>query len=219
MSIRQIIIAAVLCSIPPCFATAGEPVVKGSFHTIFLLGRNCLTVPQSDIYLRPGARLEMRSCQNSANQVFEWNVVTFEIKFHGLCMDAFRVEEDPSQPGDPVGLWYCQKTQHQKWFPYHKSERWLEAFNIVGGGSPSSDLCLNIVDDKNVDGARLTIQKCDGGDNQWFRLYPWPPLGGHLVSQRSNSISLIKALVANAAQMRRQQNLDINRPLEAHRTQ
>jgi hypothetical protein len=201
MYIRQIVIAVLLCLLPSCFATAEEPVVRGSFHTILILGHNCLTVPQAEPRLRPGTRLEMRSCEDNADQIFEWNVDTFEIKFHDLCVDAFRVGEGRSQPGDPIGLWYCQKTKHQKWFPRQKNESWLDAFNIVGGGSPSSDLCLNIAGNKDVDGAQLTIQNCNGGDNQWFRLYPWPPLNSEPVARRENSISLIAALAANAARM------------------
>lgn len=108
MYIRQFIIAALLCAFPSCFAVAGEPVVKGSFHTILILGQNCLTVPQTEPHLRPGSRLEMRPCQNSPEQIFEWNAVTFEIKFANLCVDALRVGGGQSQPGDPVGLWYCQ---------------------------------------------------------------------------------------------------------------
>lgn len=188
MYIRRFITAVWLCAVPLCSATAGEPVVRGTFHTVLVLGQQCVTVPKTDVRLRPGVRLEMRPCQNRVDQIFEWNVVTFEIKFHRLCMDAFRVGDAPSQPGDPVGLWYCQKTQHQKWFPHHKNESWMDAFNIVAGGSPSSDLCLDIADGKSVDGARLTIQTCRGGDNQWFRLYPWPPPGNRLLSRRFDSI-------------------------------
>ena len=157
MSIRRFLMAVLLCSVPASSATAGEAVVQGSFHTILVLGHKCLTVPRIDNHPRAGVRLEMHACQNSADQIFNWNVVTFEVKIHGLCMDAFRVGEGPSQPGDPVGLWYCQKSRHQKWFPHHKSESWQGAFNIVGGGSPSSELCLNIVDNKSADGAQLTI--------------------------------------------------------------
>jgi hypothetical protein len=201
MDIRPFAIAALLCLIPSCFAKADEPVVRGSFRTILILGQNCLTVPQPEPRLRPGTRLEMRACQDNPDQIFEWNVDTFEIKFHDLCLDAFRVGEGRSQPGDPIGLWYCQKTKHQKWFPNGKSETWLNAFNIVGGGSPSSDLCLTIADKKSGDGARLMIQTCNGGDNQWFRLYSWPPLNGTPVVQREKSISLIATLAANAARI------------------
>ena len=112
-------------------AAAGEPVVKGSFHTILILGQNCLTAPDDETYLLPGARLQMRACQKSSQQIFDWNVVTFEIKFRGLCVDAFRAGEGKTKAGDPVGLWYCNKTPHQKWYPNHSNESWLEAFNIV----------------------------------------------------------------------------------------
>jgi hypothetical protein len=198
MYVRQFIIAALLCAFPSFFAIAGEPVVTGSFHTILILGQNCLTVPKSETHLRPGSRLEMRDCQNSPEQIFEWNVVTFEIKFQGLCVDAFRVGGDQSQPGDPVGLWYCQQTPHQKWYPNHKNESWLDAFNIVGGGSPSSELCLSIAAGKSMDGVQLTMQNCDGGDHQWLRLYSWPPLNGQLLSQRENSIFLKTFFATNA---------------------
>ena len=184
MHIRPFIIAVLLGGISLCSATAGEPVVSGSFHTVLMLGRQCITVPKTDVDLRPGARLEMRRCQNSADQIFDWNVITFEITFNGLCVDAFRVGAGPSQSGDPVGLWYCQKNDHQKWFLDHKGASRVEAFNIVAGGSPSSELCLDIADDASVDGAQLTIQNCHGGDHQWFRLTPSPPLTGRLLSRR-----------------------------------
>ena len=73
-------------------------------------------------------------------------------------MDALRIGEDPSQPGDLVGLWWPQQTPHQKWFPHHKNETWLDAFNIVGGGSPNRSCCL-IGDANGVHGAQLTLQK------------------------------------------------------------
>lgn len=183
MQVRRFIIAALLWALPSCFASAGEPVVRGVFHTIVLLGQHCLTVPKTEPYLLPGSRLEMRDCTNGKEQVFAWNVITFEIKYGDLCVDALRVGEDPSQPGDPVSLWYCQKTAHQKWYPNRKDEAWYDAFNIVGGGSPSSDLCMSIANDKNVDGAHLTLQTCDGGDNQWLRLYSWPPLQSQAITQ------------------------------------
>ncbi len=199
MSIRRFIIAVLLASFYSGLASAGEPVVKGSFHTILILGGNCLTVPATETYLRPGTRLEMRPCQDSPAQLFEWNVITFEIKFNGLCLDAFRIGFGATQAGDPIGLWYCNQSRQQKWFPNRKNESWREAFNIVGGGSPNSKLCLSIAGDKSVDGAQLTIQNCDGGDNQWFRLYSRPPVDGP-VSQRENSRSLLALLPTSAAQ-------------------
>ncbi len=179
MSFRRFLIAVLLSALPICWAGAGEPVVSGTIRTILFLGNNCLTVPVNETYLRPGTRLEMRECRNSAEQVFDWNVVTFEIKFQGLCVDALRVGLGPTQGGDPIGLWYCNDSRHQKWFPSHKNESWLDAINIVGGGSPSSTLCMSIAGDgRNADGAALSIENCTGSDTQWFRLLPWPPLGG-----------------------------------------
>ena len=74
-----------------------------------------------------------------------------------------------------------------------------EAFNIVGGGSPSSKLCLSIADEKGADGAPLTIRTCDGADRQWYRMYPWPPLQGQPVSQQNNPMSLMTILATGAA--------------------
>ena len=209
MYFRPFVIAILLGALQAGQASAGEPVVKGTFHTVLILGRECLSVPETDAHLRPGTRLEMRPCRNGPDQIFEWNVVTFEVKFHNLCMDALRVGDGSSQPGDPVGLWYCQQSPHQKWFPHHKNESWLDAFNIVGGGSPSSELCLNIgaaksvADANSVAGAQLTLEKCNGGDNQWFRLYPFPPLNGPSLSQRSNSTTWETFLATNADPMQR----------------
>ena len=199
MFIRRFIIGALLATLSASVAAAGEPVVKGSFHTILILGQNCLTAPDDETYLLPGARLQMSACQKSPRQIFDWNVATFEIKFRGLCVDAFRAAEGKTKAGDPVGLWYCNKTPHQKWYPNHSNESWLEAFNIVGGGSPSSELCLSIADEKGADGAPLTIQTCDGADRQWFRMYPWPPLQGQPVSQQDNTMSLMAILATGAA--------------------
>jgi hypothetical protein len=202
MDVRPFAIAALMLLAPLC-ATAGEPVVKGSFHTILMLGDKCISVPQTAAsYLRPGKRLELRPCGNGAEQHFEWNVVTFEIKFQGLCMDAFRDGAGPSQPGDAVGLWYCQNTAHQKWFPDHRNENWLDAFNIVGGGSPSSELCLTSDDSNGVDGAQITIQNCNRSDNQWFRLREWPPLKRAPVAQRNDLISLVAARPLRPFEMR-----------------
>jgi Ricin-type beta-trefoil lectin domain len=175
MSIRAFLFTALLgLFLPSWFAAADAPVVRGSLRSILILGDKCLTVPQEVPRLRPGTRLALRGCQDNSDQIFEWNVDTFEIKFHELCLDAFRVGKGQSQPGDPVGLWYCQKTKHQKWFPHQKNQKWTNAFNILGGGSPSSDLCLSITDGKNTAGAPLTIEKCNGSHNQWFRLSSWP---------------------------------------------
>jgi hypothetical protein len=198
MSIRPIVIAALLGLLPSWFAAADERVVRGSLHSILVLGDNCLTVPQALARLRPGTRLQLRGCQDAPDQIFEWNVDTFEIKFHNLCLDAFRVGRGRSQPGDPVGLWYCQKTNHQKWFPHQKNKSWADAFNIVGGGSPSSDLCLSIADGKDAKSAPLTIEICNGGNNQWFRVYSWPSRRARPVAQRNGSISFTAAPAADA---------------------
>lgn len=210
MFVRPFAIAALMCLLAPLAAAAGEPVVKGSFHTIVMLGDSCITAPQTtDSYLRPGKRLELRPCRNSAEQHFDWNVVTFEIKFQGLCVDALRVGDGPSQPGDPIGLWYCQDTGHQKWFPDNKNRNWLNAFNIVGGGSPSSTLCLTADNGKGEDGAPITIQNCSNDDNQWFRLREWPPLKAAPVSQRDDLISLVAATAATAATAARSRRLEM----------
>jgi hypothetical protein len=199
MLIRRFILGVLLAALSASVAAAGEPVVKGSFHTILILGQNCLTVPDTETYLLPGARLQFRACEKRPQQVFDWNVVTFEIKYRGLCMDAFRPGDGKTKAGDAVGLWYCNQTPHQKWYPNHSNESWLEAFNIVGGGSPSSELCLSIAGEKSIDGAPLTVEKCDGGDRQWFRMYPWPPLQGEPVSQLNNTISLLTILTKSVA--------------------
>ena len=193
MHTRQFLIAALLLASQPYLARAGEPVVRGSLHTIHIIGNQCLSVPKTVARLRPGTRLEMRVCQDSPEQTFEWNVVSFEIKYQGLCLDALRAGDGQSQPGDPVGLWYCQQTPHQQWFLDHKSESWLDAFNIVGGGNSDNDLCLSITDANSVDGAPLTVEPCDRRDNQWFRLYPTQP-GGPAFSKLSRLISVMPFL-------------------------
>ena len=140
MLVRSLLIAALYGAIQLCPAFAGElivpsePVVRGSIRSALAYGQ-CLSVPIAE--WRPGAHLEMRPCQNSADQIFDWNVLSFEIKIHELCVDALRSGNGDSQPGDPVGLWYCQGTPHQKWFPIRNAPR-AQAFNIVGGGKPSS---------------------------------------------------------------------------------
>ena len=174
MSIRPFVIAALLGLLPSWFAAAEEPVVRGSLHSILVLGDKCLTVPQALPRLLPGTRVSLRGCQDNPDQIFEWNVETFEIKFQNLCLDAFRVGNGQSQPGDPVGLWYCQKTQHQKWFPHQKNKKWANAFNIVGGGSPSSNLCLSIADGSDAKRTPLTLENCNDSHNQWFRISSWP---------------------------------------------
>lgn len=203
MFVRPFAFATLICLLAPLPAAAGEPVVRGSFHTIVMLGDSCITAPQTtDSYLRPGQRLELRPCRNSAEQHFEWNVITFEIKFQGLCVDALRVGDGPSQPGDPIGLWYCQNNGHQQWYPDNKNRNWLDAFNIVGG-SPSSTLCLTADNGKGDDGAPIAMQNCSNDDNQWFRLREWPPLKASPVSRRDDLISLVAATAVTVARNRR----------------
>jgi hypothetical protein len=182
---HSFIIAALFGFIQLCPAPAGdlivpsEPAVRGSIRSSLSYGDKCLSVPNTEI--RPGARLEMRACINSADQIFDWNVLSFEIKIYNLCVDALRSGEGSSQPGDPVGLWYCQGTQHQKWFP-NRSNPPAQALRIVGGGSPTGNLCLEILDGSNADGTQLAISTCDDSDRQQFRIRPWPPLDNKVSS-------------------------------------
>jgi hypothetical protein len=148
-----------------------EPVVRGSFASSLSYGDRCLSVPLTEI--RAGARLEMRPCRDSADQIFEWNVVSFEIKIRNLCVDALRAGDGASEPGDPVGLWYCQGTQHQKWFPSRDDPK-ARALDLIAGGSPTGNLCLEILNGSNADGAQLEISACDDSDRQRFRLRSWP---------------------------------------------
>jgi Ricin-type beta-trefoil lectin domain len=198
MPIRPFVIAALLGFLPSWLAAAEEPVVRGSFHSILVLGDKCLTVPQNVPRLRPGTRVSLRGCQNHPDQIFEWNVDTFEIKFHNLCLDAFRADKGQSRAGDPVGLWYCQKTKNQKWFPHQKNKKWENAFNIVGGGSPNSDLCLSIADGNDAKRAQLTLQNCNDSHNQWFRLSSWPSHNPRPVARRDKPISLTAKPATNA---------------------
>jgi hypothetical protein len=209
MFVRSFALATLMCLLAPLPAAAGEPVVKGTFHTILMLGDSCITAPQTtERYLLPGQRLALRPCRNSAEQQFEWNVITFEIKFQGLCVDALRVGNGPSQPGDPIGLWHCQNNGHQQWYPDNKNRNWLDAFNIVGG-SPSSTLCLTADNGKGEDtgkgedGAPIAMRTCSNDDNQWFRLREWPPLKASPVSRRDELMSLVTATAATAARNRR----------------
>ena len=171
------IVAALLYA---CYsASAGEPlvpsepVVRGAIRGDFAYGSQCLSVPVMEFL--PGVTLEMRPCRNGVDQIFEWNVISFEIKIHNLCVDALRAGPGISQPGDPVGLWHCQGTPRQQWFPL-RSNPYLPTFSIVGAGGPASNLCLETLKDSTIDGTKLAIATCDGGDNQQFRLQPWPPL-------------------------------------------
>ena len=179
------IVAALFGFIQLCPALAGgpvvpsEPVVRGSIRGSLPSGDRCLSVPTIDI--RPGARLEMRSCRNSADQIFDWNVLSFEIKIHNLCVDALRSGGGNSQAGDPVGLWYCQGTPHQTWFP-HRNGPPTRGLSLVVGGMPASNLCLEILDGNNADGTRLAISPCDDSDRQRFYIRSWPSLDGKLSS-------------------------------------
>jgi len=203
MFVRPFAVAALICLLAPLSAFAGEPVVRGSLHTILMLGDSCITAPKTaEPYLLPGQRLALRPCRDSAEQRFEWNVVTFEIKFQGYCVDALRVGTGPSQPGDPIGLWHCQNNGHQQWYPDNKNRNWLDAFNIVGG-SPSGALCLTADNGKGSDGAPIAMRPCSNDDNQWFRLREWPPLKAAPVSQRDGLMSLVTSTAATAERNRR----------------
>ena len=185
MGIHAFIAAALFGFIQLYPASAGdvvipsEPVVRGSIRSMLSYGDKCLTVPSTDV--RPGARLEMRRCQDSLDQIFDWNVLSFEIKIGKLCVDALRAGDGSSQPGDPVGLWYCQGTPHQKWFPSRNSPQ-AQAMNLVAGGTPFSNLCLEVVDGNNANGAQLAISTCDDVDRQRFRLQSWPLLDSKVSS-------------------------------------
>jgi hypothetical protein len=173
------IIAALLCAGPLGPISAGqpllpsEPVVRGMIRGDIAYGSQCLTVPVTEFL--PGVSLEMRPCRNSADQIFEWNVISFEIKIYKLCVDVLRAGDGHAQPGDPIGLWYCQSMPRQQWFPLH-SNPYLPTFSIVGGGEPASNLCLETLHASTVAGTPLLIAPCNDGDNQQFRLQPWPPL-------------------------------------------
>ncbi len=184
MCVHSLLVAAMCGAIQLAPTSAGElivpsePVVRGSIRSELSYEDQCLSVPVAE--WRPGALLEMRPCRNSADQIFDWNVLSFEIKIHGLCVDALRSGDGDSRAGDSVGLWYCQGTPHQKWFPIGSAPRG-PTFSIVGGGSPSGNLCLDILNASNADGARLTLATCTGYDNQRFHIHSWPAL----VSQAS----------------------------------
>jgi len=178
MRIQTLIIAGLLCAAPLGPASAGEPlvpsepVVRGVIRSDYAYGSQCLSVPVTEF--RSGVALEMRPCRNSVAQIFDWNVTSFEIKIHNLCVDVLRAEPGSSQPGDPIGLWYCQGTPRQQWFPL-RSNPYLPTFSIVGGG-PASNLCLESLNASTIDGTPLLIAQCNDGDNQQFRIQPWPPL-------------------------------------------
>lgn len=188
------IVAALLCAGPLGPTSAGqpllpsEPVVRGAIRGDFAYGSQCLTVPLTE-YLQ-GVSLEMRPCRNSADQIFEWNVISFEIKIHNLCVDALRAASGSSQPGDPVGLWYCQGTPRQQWFPL-RGNPYLPTFSIVGAGGPASNLCLESLKGSTVAGTQLAIAVCDGGDNQQFRVQPWPPLPDKVSSGPLGSLRVL----------------------------
>ena len=186
MRIHALIFTALFYSIQLSPASAGElvvtsePVVRGSIRSNLSFGHECLSVPVTE--LRQGARLEMRPCQNSADQIFEWNVLSFEIKIYKLCVDALQSGQGNSQPGNPVGLWYCQGTHHQKWFPIRSSPH-APTLSFISGGNLNNDLCLTILDRGDTDGTQLAISNCDRGDNQHFRIVPWPALSSEVLSR------------------------------------
>jgi hypothetical protein len=178
MRIHSLIIAALYGAIQLWPASAGEliapsePVVRGSIRSALAHGQ-CLSVSIAE--WRPGAHLEVRPCQNSADQIFDLNVLSFEIKIHELCVDALRSGDGDSQAGDPVGLWYCQGTPRQKWFPIRNNPH-TPAFSIFGGGTPTGHLCLDIPNGSKSGGTQLTLAACTGDDNQLFRIHSWPAL-------------------------------------------
>ena len=179
MRMSVVILAAAVCALQADAALAGdplgtsEPVVRGTIRSDALFDAKCLSVPATDI--RPGARLQMRRCANGPDQIFDWNVLSFEIKIDRLCLDALRPGGSRSQSGDPVGLWYCQGTQHQQWFPV-RTNPYLSALSIVGGSGPISGLCLEAQDSGVAEPAQLALAACNGGERQQFRIQPWPRL-------------------------------------------
>jgi hypothetical protein len=185
------IIAVLLYTCSPSageLLVASEPVMRGTIRGDFGYGSQCLSVPVVEFL--PGTHLEMRPCQNSVDQIFEWNAVSFEIKIHNLCVDALRAGPGRSQPGDPVGLWYCQGTMHQRWFPF-RNNPYLPTYAIIGGGGPASDLCLESLHASTVPGTPLLMAYCDGGDNQRFRTKPWPSLDEEVASRTPGQLRVV----------------------------
>jgi hypothetical protein len=185
MRISVLILVAAVCALQTGSTLAGdplgasEPAVRGTIRSDALFDDKCLSLPAADI--RPGARLEMRRCTNSPDQIFDWNVLSFEITIGKLCVDALRPSDGRSQAGDPVGLWYCQGTPHQHWFPV-RTNPYLSALSIVGGSGPISGLCLETQKSGDAGPAPLALAACDGGESQQFRIQPWPPLGDEVSS-------------------------------------
>jgi hypothetical protein len=188
MRVSTLVIAAAFFSTQLCslsvadWVAPSDPVVRGSIHSRLSSGYKCLSVPTTETL--PGAHLEMRACRNDENQIFEWNVVSFEIKIRKLCVDALPAAGSDSQPGDPVGLWYCQGSQHQKWYPVRKG-RGAPAFSIIGGNGPNGDLCLDILNSSNADGTQLVISNCDGDYDQQFHIQLWPAVDSHVTFEPS----------------------------------
>jgi hypothetical protein len=154
--------------------------MRGTIRSVLSDGDKCLTAPETET--AQGARLEMRPCRNRANQIFEWNVLSFEIKIFNLCVYALRGGEGNAQAGDPVGLWYCQGTLSQRWLPIHNN-LYVRAVSIVGGDNPNGDLCLQIRDRSNADGAELVVSICNDEETQQFRIQPWPVLSNKFSSR------------------------------------
>lgn len=150
--------------------TRSEPFMRGSIRSILADGDKCLTVPNKEY--PQGARLELQPCRNSEDQIFDWNGISFEIKIFKLCVDALRGGDGNAQPGDPVGLWYCQALQRQKWYPIRKNSN-APSFRIVGE-NPISHLCLTIRNDSEVDAMNVIVQDCRDSDTQQFRFQSWP---------------------------------------------
>jgi Ricin-type beta-trefoil lectin domain len=157
-----------------------EAVVRGEIRAGPAQVDKCLSAPATEILA--GAHLEIRRCRHSGDQIFDWNVLSFELKVHKLCVDALRAGGGRSQPGDPVGLWYCQGTQHQRWLPF-RTVAHAPVMRIVGGHNQNGSLCLTVLDPVDASEPRLTIANCDGSASQLFWIRPWPPLSGGITSR------------------------------------
>jgi len=176
MRIRSLIIAALFCVIQLHATSAGDlivpsaPAMRGSIHSMLPDGDKCISVPDKEF--PQGARLELQPCQNGKDQIFDWNGISFEIKIFNLCVDALRGGDGSTQSGDPVGLWYCQALQRQKWYPIRNNANAL-SFRIIGG-NPISRLCLTIRNDSKANATNLIVADCSNNDTQQFRFQSWP---------------------------------------------
>jgi hypothetical protein len=113
----------------------------------------CMTV--QDQVIRNGTKLVSSDCTGDANQVFDYDSQTKEIKYGNKCLDLDQLQ---TANGTHVQLWQCNGGGNQKW----------NFGNKFVTTQVNTNKCLDIAGGSTANGTPIQIWDCWGGLNQQF---------------------------------------------------